>query len=175
MTTGDQMVATGEWLNLAEASHRMGLSIQTLRRRIKKGKIQSRQVDNPFGKSYEVWVDQDYTPEPEGIDKSTPEDSSGVDRDSQDDEASTNLELIRLVESLHRENRELAEASTVWQARAGMLLDQLTHTQAQLGEARQTIKMLEAPKIEEVKPEESQEQEQTSSWWRSWWHRLVSE
>ncbi len=163
------MVETGEWLNLADASHRMKLSIQTLRRRIKKGKIQSRQVDNPFGKSYEVWVGHDYTPEQEGIDLDySSEQEERVDRPSPEIGEPANLELVRLVDRLQRENRELVEAATVWQARAGMLMEQFSHTQLQLTEAQQTIKMLEGPKVE-LNPEESREVlVETKPWWKIW-------
>jgi hypothetical protein len=160
----------GEWLNLSDASHRLGLSIQTLRRRIKKQKIQSRLVENRFGSSYEVWVDQDYSSEVEGLDRTTPEESSGVDRNSHQEGESTHLELIRLVDKLHQENRGLVEAATVWQARAGMLAEQLSFTQAQLGEAHQTIKMLEAPKVETK--QDDQLQVGSEPWWKRWWSAL---
>jgi hypothetical protein len=163
------MVEAGEWLNLADASHRMKVSIQTLRRRIKKRKIQSRQVDNPFGKSYEVWVDHDYTPEQEGIDLDySSEQEEGVDKPSPKVGDPANLELIRLVDRLQRENRELVEAATVWQARAGMLMEHLSHTQLQLTEAQQAIKVLEAPKVE-LKVGESREVViETKPWWKFW-------
>src|SRR4051812_27089077 len=46
----------GEWLSLVEASRRLGQSVQTLRRRLKEGKIPARQATTSHGLAWQVWV-----------------------------------------------------------------------------------------------------------------------
>src|SRR4051794_11643436 len=43
-----------EWVSLAEAASQLGVSIQTLRRRIKDDQLQARKVDSPYGPAWEV-------------------------------------------------------------------------------------------------------------------------
>src|SRR5215210_3311028 len=49
---GDQ----GEWLPLSSASQKLGVSVQTLRRRIKDKQIEARQATTPFGFAWEVLI-----------------------------------------------------------------------------------------------------------------------
>jgi hypothetical protein len=51
----------GEWALLPRAAAHLGVSVHTLRRRIKRGELESRQVPSRHGPAYEVWV---ATPEP---------------------------------------------------------------------------------------------------------------
>jgi hypothetical protein len=151
----------GEWLTLQVASQRLGVSIQTLRRKIKKGKLESRQVESIHGMTYEVCIAPDYhTMERVGWGSSPKAETSG------------NREILALLHKLQDENRELhqeaiakSEACAMWQARAEMVSLQLTATHEQLRAAQQTIKMLEAPKVEPV-PEESKVEDRP--WWKIW-------
>ncbi len=154
----------GEWLTLQVASQRLGVSIQTLRRKVKKGNIPSRQVETIHGMTYEVCVAPDYpTLERVGWETRPKTEESG------------SLELLALLHKLQDENRELhqevvakSEACAMWQARAEMVSAQLTATQVQLGEAQQIIKALEAPKVE-LKLEESREVVvEAKPWWKIW-------
>jgi AraC-like DNA-binding protein len=45
----------GEWLPLAEAAAHIGVSVKTVRRRLKAGELTSRQVATQHGQAYEVW------------------------------------------------------------------------------------------------------------------------
>jgi hypothetical protein len=62
------------------------------------------------------------------------------------------LEALRMMRQLQEENRALA-------GQVGFLQAQLLHTQGQLEQAQSTIKVLEAPKLEE---------EPVRPWWRFW-------
>jgi len=46
----------GAWLRLAEAAERLGVSVDTLRRRVRAGAVRSRQVPTRHGPAYEVWT-----------------------------------------------------------------------------------------------------------------------
>src|SRR5215211_2988760 len=46
----------GEWLTLSEAARRLGVSKQTVRRRLKQDALEGRQVDTPFGPTWQVHV-----------------------------------------------------------------------------------------------------------------------
>jgi hypothetical protein len=46
----------GEWVRLAEAAQRLGASDSTLRRRIKRGQLDARQVPTQHGPTWEVWL-----------------------------------------------------------------------------------------------------------------------
>jgi hypothetical protein len=144
------MDSLGEWVTLAEASQRTGVSIQTLRRKLKKGKIESRQVETIYGPTWQVPLAQLSRVEGEA----SPQ--------SQD---STNLELVNLVRDLHQENRELAETSSMWQERAQTLA-------LHLSQAQEKILMLEAPKEEEPASKNGEE-DNLLPWWRRWWQNLI--
>jgi hypothetical protein len=92
----------GAWLSLTEAALELGLSAKTVRRRVRAGELLSRQVATQHGPAYEVWVGMGsqfngaVTREPS---MST---HAGTQRDA------TTLELVRLVDRLQREDRDLA-------------------------------------------------------------------
>ena len=149
----------GEWLTLQLASQKLGTSVQTLRRKVKAGKVKSRQVETVHGLAYEVWVVTDY-PSLERV---------GWEA-SPKAESAESLDIQALLHKLQDENSKLhqevmakAEAASLWQGRAEVL-------SLQLGQAQETIKALEAPKVMEV---EGMEESQSLSWWRSWWQKLT--
>jgi hypothetical protein len=125
--TVDDTVDSGEWVGLAEAGRRLGISEKTARRRVKAGRLQARQMSTQHGPTWQVWV-------PTGVDATGRVDSTGT-------QAATMLELVRLVGELQAK----AEASAMWQARAELLAHQL-------GEAHERIRMLEAPREPEPEP-----------------------
>jgi len=67
------------------------------------------------------------------------------------------LETLRMMRLLQEENRILA-------GQVGFLQAQLLQSQAQLTEAQQTIRMLEAPKLEV----DEQGSGETKPWWKFW-------
>src|SRR5215210_8994112 len=113
------------WLTLADASDRLGCSIDTLRRRLKRGELEATQVKTRYGLVWEVRLGE------------MPTVGSTPMHDNQPQELG---QLVALVRDLHQENRELAEAASMWQGRADIL-------QHQLSEMKERVLMLEAPKV----------------------------
>src|SRR5438128_398132 len=69
---------TGEWLPLLEAASVLGVSIDTMRRRIKRGEVEAQQVPTPKGPAWRVLVDVPKPAEPPAsptspVSTSTPE------------------------------------------------------------------------------------------------------
>ena len=170
------MDSQGEWVGLAQASQALKLSITTIRRQIKRGEVEARQVNTQHGPVWQVRI--------------TTDDQEGVEEDNLDNhlsQAKVNQdgELPILFRELQDRMVEKAEAAAMWQARAEMLSFQLQG-------AQETIRMLEAPKSQAteavVVPESPQEaletadsgeavsesrEERHEPWWRRFW-QLVS-
>jgi hypothetical protein len=130
--------ASGElWLPLAEASPRLGVSVKTLRRRVKAGQIEGRQVSTPHGPAYLVRVGEQAplgtrASSLNGVGTHRVDGAGSVDDQGTrrlDDVAG--LELVRLVAHLQEENRNLA--------------GQLGYIQAQYQQAQEVIRALQAP------------------------------
>ncbi len=140
-------VLEGEWLSLVEASQRTGMSIQTLRRRLKEGKLRSRQCTTSHGLAWQVWITKDDQSENgvEGEDNQALFEESNLLTNLGEPSLATlpTLQLIQWLKELQQENRELAS--------------KLGYAQAQLEESQQKVLMLEVPKVEESK-----------AWWRFW-------
>jgi hypothetical protein len=170
------------WLTLPEAATKLGIAVITLRRRLKEGAYEAKQVPGPHGPQWMVrlisegpaptrvmvaahQVDQaDDQPEQGKFEEA---DQSGEGETDQSDQADQGggdqaalVEALKLIRDLQVENRTLA-------GQLGFLQAQLIQSQGQLEQARDTIKALEAPKAEQ--------KEQTWPWWRGWWHRLIAE
>jgi len=165
----------GEWLALRAAAARLGISEKTLRRRVKAGHTEGRQVGTQHGPAWQVWVPM-----------TTPQatlDGQGTHVD----QGPGLLELVRLVDRLQTDVRERSEAATVWQARAEMLAHQLAASEDRL-------RALEAPRTHVAPHLTAQPDEPTtepseppsprvpapippspngSSWWRRWWATLA--
>ena len=138
----------GEWVFLPEAARRLSVAPQTVRRKLKRGEFESRQVQTRTGLAYQVRLvgDQPLSAQPM-LDQPT----QGV------------VELVSLVRDLQIAVTARTEAAAMWQARAEMLAAQLD--QAQLA--------LEAPKAEPVATEPTPAIEAVSApavrpWWRFW-------
>jgi hypothetical protein len=128
----------GEWVGLAQAGQALKLSITTLRRQIKRGEIEARQVNTQHGRIWQVRIS---TSDQVAADADT--------LDNQGEQLKVNQagELPVLFRELQDRMVEKAEAAAMWQARAEML-------SFQLHQAQETIKMLEAPKAAESLQEE---------------------
>ncbi len=95
---------SGEWLTLSQAAARLRVSIDTLRRRIKRQELQSRLVVTRYGPTYQVCIG-------EAPMVSTREDPAEGRRDGTAHGGGSGegmRELVRLVERLQQENRDLA-------------------------------------------------------------------
>jgi hypothetical protein len=103
----------GEWLPLAEAAAQLGVSVKTARRRLKAGEFTFRQVATQHGQAYEIWVARngDTTTQTSTV--------NGAGTQRVDDV--TTVELVRLVDRLQRENRDLAGLVGALQERVGTL------------------------------------------------------
>ena len=138
----------GEWLSLRDAARRLSLSEKTLRRRVKAGMLEGRQVDTPHGPGWQVWVDTD-PGAPSTVDGQGTHPVQGPEL----------LEALRLIE---RQQQTILELS----GRVG-------YFQAQLEQARETIHALEAPQSTIVESEstpgaEAIPEPATRPWWRRW-------
>ena len=150
-----------EWVSLNEAATQLGVSVQTLRRRIKDDQVRARKVDSPYGPAWEVSLSKvERVVNTEGSDQggsSTVENElSGFDEGGSstvDNGLSTHgmVEALQIIQQLQQEVVAKAEVASLWQGRAEVLT-------MQLAQAQDTIKALEAPKVEE-KPK---------AWWKLW-------
>jgi hypothetical protein len=152
----------GEWLPLVEASQRMGMSVQTLRRRLKEGKLRSRQSTTSHGLAWQVWVSKiDHSEEGvEGQDNLDPIEESNQLTNLDGSALATlpTLQLIQWLKELQQENRELAS--------------KLGYTQAQLEQAHEKVLMLEDPKPE-LEPRLEESRAEPKPWWLNWWNKLT--
>ena len=174
-TDGQQVMQDDDrgdgWVTLAEAAGLLGVSVDTIRRRLRKGAFEAQQVPTQHGPAWMVRLGDVPTVLPTG--SSTPRQDA------------TTLELVHLVGRLQEENRNLA--------------GQLGYVQAKLHQAEDTIRALEAPRSHQTPtagretaeapdpPSEPSELIPAASpvpqpippepnggspWWRRWWAAL---
>ena len=105
----------GEYVKLTDAAARLGLSVHTLRRRIKRGELDAVQMPTRTGSGWYIWFDG---PQPEAV--SEPEEPSIDQKRSQATWRRELGELVLLVSRLQSENRDLA-------MRVGYLESELEH------------------------------------------------
>ena len=146
----------GEWITLAEASERSGISVDALRRQVKRGRLSSRQEQTRYGPTWLVSA---------GVLPSAPARVDGAPRvgATVGAEGGAMLALVEQNRQLQVELVAKAEAAAMWQARAEMLM----------GQVRQLQLALEAPKPEPVTVEPSPETEaapegEAKPWWKFW-------
>jgi DNA polymerase III subunit gamma/tau len=117
------------WLTLTEAATLLGLSVDTVRRRVKRGELEARMVPTPHGAAWRVrppsapTLGATVVPTVDATPGAAPMQVAG---------APAMGELVGLVGRLHDENRALAEAAATWQTRAEVLALQLEDARAQL-------------------------------------------
>lgn len=107
----------GEYVKLADAAVRLGLSVDTLRRRIKRGELEAVQMASRTGAAWYIWFDG-----PQRETSSKPDESLDEQR-SQTVWRRELGELVLLVTRLQSENRDLA-------MRVGYLESELAHERA---------------------------------------------
>jgi hypothetical protein len=117
----------GEWVSLSAAADRLGCSLDTIRRRLKRGELPGRQVARPQGFTWQVFLGD--CPGPGAHVRSQMPTSSGPD-------------LAPLVALLERTQADLVQATAtiaVLQAYGATLAAELACT-------RERLALLEAPK-----------------------------
>ena len=135
---------TGEWLTLAEASARIGISADTLRRRIKCGELEHRIEPTAHGPAYHVSLGVR-----QAVDSEPRQPAQGVDT----------VELLHLAERQQTMIKELS-------GRLGFL-------QSELQQRDEQPKALQPPREEPMPREPVAEitpadEPPWSSWWRRW-------
>ena len=117
---------SGEWLPLVEAAGRLGCSVDTARRRLKRGELPGRRVPMQGGHRWEVFVPL------EGPEPMQPMQPLSADEHQIPKQPTQDLQaLVDLVRDLSTQNVQPAGQVGHWQ------------TRAQLAEER--LKLLEAP------------------------------
>jgi hypothetical protein len=151
----DSAPASDLWLFLPDAALHLNLAPQTIRRKIKRGELESRQVQTKTGMAYQVRL---------------------VDRPALSAQATPSQpihglsEMVSLLKATQAELLARTEAASLWQARAEFLAGQLQQRDEQL-------KALQAPR-EEPKPVDTgdrlpatvaaAEERPRAAWWRRW-------
>jgi len=93
-------VGTG-WYTLAEAAPVLGVSVDTVRRRLKRGELEGRQVHTQHGPTWEVCLGTSSTERQDNAEGAAQGDAEG-------DAGHGIVRLVDLVDRLQRENRDLA-------------------------------------------------------------------
>jgi excisionase family DNA binding protein len=142
--------ADAEGLTLAQAAARLGVSTDTVRRRIKRGELSAKQVESKFGPAWMVLLSP-ASPPGNGVHGAAPAPAPGV------------VELVALVRDLQVELLRRTEAATAWQLRAEQLAGRVEQLQA----------ALEAPRAEQASPQppaavEVGVEATARPWWRFW-------
>jgi hypothetical protein len=150
-------VPEGEWLTLGEAAPRLGISVDALRRRLKRGQLTGRQIVTRYGPTWQVLL-----PNPGDPPTVTPtvapalNDAPTLAPTVADGEGAGLADLVQLLRELREENRTLA--------------GQLGYVQAQLEQSRERVRALEAPKVEQNEPERQDQPPEPPRrpWWWFW-------
>jgi excisionase family DNA binding protein len=163
----------GAWLTLGEAAAYLGVSIYTVRRRLKRGELAGRRVRTDHGDIWEVRLttapkqhavpvrllhqepNQQPTQQPSHA-QPQPTEVHQERRQEVEHEAEETpqnaaveaepagiVELVRLMGRLQEENRQIA-------GQAGFFRAKWEDAEAQLQQAQETIKLLQAPPLEPV-------------------------
>jgi hypothetical protein len=152
-----QIDPEGAWVSLEEAAHRLGLKVDTVRKKVRKGGLIARQSPRPQGYVWEVYLvgHQVADQVSSEVDPAVP----GTDL----------VALTALMERLAEENRRLSEQNVQLAGQLGFTTAQLQAKDAQLQAAHEQIALLEAPKEAEgfVK---TLDETPSAPWWR-WWRR----
>lgn len=108
----------GEYVKLADAATRLGISVDTIRRRIKRGELDAVQMPARSGAAWYIWFDG-----PQAEAASAPE-PSNIDQERSQATWRRELgELVLLITRLQAENRDLA-------MRVGYLESEIGHERA---------------------------------------------
>jgi len=146
-------------MSLQEAAEHLSLHPKTVRQRIKDGRLPARKIQGPRGPEWRVYPDGIPSTDPTltvnglTVDSPSTDPAPTVDSPSVQGESAVVLEALRLVDSLRRDNQQLA--------------GQVGYLQRQVLEQQETIqRLLMARKDEPAEPEPPAEPV-------SWWRRLI--
>ena len=130
-----------EWMTIAEAAKRLGLSPDRVRRRLKAGEFHARQVASRYGPTWEIHLGdltQRDSAAPGVAPTAAPRVAAAprvipslVEDEESDDEGPAAVELVRLVRHQQDQLTQLA--------------GQVGFLQAQLQQAQETLRLLQAP------------------------------
>jgi hypothetical protein len=96
------------WYTLMEAAPVLGVSVDTVRRRLKRGELESRQVHTQHGPTWEVCLGIAST-ESQGAAQASANGAQGYAGGAAEGDAGPGMvQLVALVDRLQRENRDLA-------------------------------------------------------------------
>jgi excisionase family DNA binding protein len=184
-----QVESTTSWLTIAEAAAALGVSVDTVRRRLKRRELQAEQVETERGPVWRVAVESvpsvpstpgsngHSTPSTPGMPSSNGHSVPGTPGSSTAEHAmhaeqQQRPELLKVLELLERAQTEVvakAEAAAMWQARAELLA-------VQLGQAQDRLRALEAPDAaqdENLSEEDQNADQEPSAPRRPWWAALA--
>ena len=151
------------WYTLVEAAPVLGVSVDTVRRRLKRGELEARQVHTQHGPTWEVCLGAISTERQDAAQGSANgaqgHAGGAAEGVAETDAGAGMVQLVALVDRLQRENRDLA-------GQVGFLT-------AQLAVANERIAALTAPQqpVEASTAPESPDltTEPSAPWWRAWW------
>ena len=145
----------GTWATLAEAASLLGCSVDTVRRRIRRGELHAMQDAGRHGPTWRVLLS--VTPSSVPTVGSTPSTTPSVAEDN-----AALLEALRMLDAMRQENRDLA--------------GQVGYLQARVQMQEATIMALQAPQEPEKGPLDAPTSTQALEpstglsvpWWRRW-------
>jgi len=138
----------GEWLPLTEASARLGITLDTIRKKVQKGDFQARKTPSQKGLRWEVYLVSDQPQDQSSIPLEEVEPSQATSETSQ-----LILLLRDLTDRLDRVSNEKVQ-----------LAGQVGFLQAQLQQAQAEILLLKSPPPPAPEPQD----EKNYPWWLFW-------
>ena len=142
----------GTWATLAEAASALNCSVDTIRRRIRRGELPAVQDAGRHGPTWRVLLSA--TPSTLPTVGSMPSATPSIGEDGP-----AFLEALRMLDALRQENRDLA--------------GQIGYLQARVQMHEETIRALSAPQSPVEASTAPEPPDPTTdargSWWRSWW------
>ncbi len=158
----DQATDQATTHTITDAARLLGVSENAVRKRIRRGTL-------PAHKQGDRWLvalpGQVADHSSATIDLASPTTGQATDL------AAAITPLVELIERLTMENRELAEAATLWQARAAHLEDRLLALTAGSDTPTDAPHAAREPQ-HGAQPVETAP-DTSPSWWASWWRRLT--
>jgi hypothetical protein len=147
-------VAVGEWLTIQVAALRLNLSVDAVRRRLRRGELRGRLVRGQRGPKWEILIAPDGEPAP-GDGQPPTRDSQSSPRAGVDDDR-----WLDLMRELLAENADLGRQLGRLNDERAELFGRCGYLQGQLAAAQDQIKALEAPRDASPRP-----------WWRHFFTR----
>ena len=173
---GDLPDADDVWLTLGAAAEALGLSVVSVRRRIRAGQLVARQVKTDRGPAWRVRLDPGDHPDRHDDHRDRPA-TTVIDHPDHPGDHGDRRDVTALVTVLREREARIdaltadlvarTEAATMWQGRAETLA-------YQLADARETIKALQAPPDPDPAPAPDPfptpipPAPNVAPWWRRW-------